>query len=424
MIIKYTLLFMLLIVIVVIAYQPYLFPKITENFDDAMEVAEAASKFNMQKNRTNSSTKTNPLISRPPPPLKVTPKKTSFTPRNTSSSNQGYNIRPSESINADDNDEIAFSQIAQQPAPLDPCACNCEDLQRQIQDGCADVVAQLDQCNLRLAEQNMSCASEKGQIEMAAAQNQVNNDAEIAQKTKEAVDAQAKLQACNENNKRLMDQNSKLLEETAKLRGELLSLQDKVLAANRDTQNCQSNYQEFEDKFGKMTTKFTDATQKYKGVADKFYDIADDYMGFVENIDKCAKFSYRYDENAKTRAGERKKQAALEKVGDTNYGEYTMPESKQTQSSGSGSGGGGASGGGSGGGSSAPVAAAQAAPPPPADPYANIPPGGVMYTSKIIPMLKVTKGMPEGMKVAFRIQANIIPDPADKAAFLAALEKA
>jgi hypothetical protein len=312
--IKYSLLILLLIVIVIISFQPYVSSLVLERFDDAMYISDAAARFQKPNYNLNDS------LLQSPKPLYIP------QPIQTNNVESGFESSGSEFGGAGSEGEF---KIQQQPVPLDPCACNCEDLQRQINDGCSNVQTLLDQCNLRLSELNLTCETQKGQMVLNSAQNQVNKDSELSQKKEESVQAQTKLLTCTQDNNRLSMQNQKLLQETSELRQQLLSLQDKILQANNDTQECQLKYQDFENKFDNMTTRFSSATQQYKGVTDKFYEVAGDYMNFVDNIDQCAKLSFKYDDNVKKRANDRRKQVALEQSADSDYGAYTMSESSR-----------------------------------------------------------------------------------------------
>jgi hypothetical protein len=322
---RYIILILIFLLIILILYQPYKCNKNLENFDEIMPINTVVTKFSSklpEKKQDQLTPQYDTILLEPPPSLIIPPtrkqqeqaqKQVQKQAQEKAQESQVYEpIIEVQPIIEDKKDQIVL--------PLDPCACDCNALQTKIDAGCSDLELELQQCKYNLAEQDTKCIAEKGQLEIAAANGQLNQSSETTQLRLDIGDSKMRLETCNKMYDEMMTQNKILFNENDILRKQIVELQNSIILVNKDTQACQTNYNNLGLQLKDMTGNFTTATQRYQGVTNDFYNVANDYMGFIDNIDKCASFSYKYNTNVQQRADDRKKNLNIEQQSNYQFG--------------------------------------------------------------------------------------------------------
>jgi hypothetical protein len=127
--------------------------------------------------------------------------------------------------------------------PIELCKCNCDEMQKKIDDNCKSVKVQLEQCQLNLEQQKNACSAQNDNILIQSTNNIANTANQINQQNEKNLSSIMELDTCTSKNTALSSSNSQLLLENARLIERISEIEKEILDANDSTQTCYYNTQ-------------------------------------------------------------------------------------------------------------------------------------------------------------------------------------
>lgn len=127
--------------------------------------------------------------------------------------------------------------------PIELCKCDCDEMQKKIDDNCKSVKEQLKQCELNLEQQKTTCSSQSDTVLLQSVNTVKNTQDQIAVQNEKNMSMKLELNTCTSKNSTLSTSNTQLSTENAKLRQQIVDIQNQILSANNDTQVCYQNTQ-------------------------------------------------------------------------------------------------------------------------------------------------------------------------------------
>ena len=127
--------------------------------------------------------------------------------------------------------------------PIELCKCNCDEMQKKIDDNCKNVKAQLEQCQLNLEQQKNACSAQNDNILMQSTNNITTTNNQINQQNEKNLSSVMELDTCTSKNTALSSSNNQLLLENARLIERISEIEKQILDANNSTQTCYYNTQ-------------------------------------------------------------------------------------------------------------------------------------------------------------------------------------
>lgn len=126
---------------------------------------------------------------------------------------------------------------------IELCKCDCDDMQKKIDDNCKNVKDDLEKCKLNLEQQRNACSAQNDNILLQSTNNMTSTTNQINQQNEKNLSSIMDLDSCNAKNNALSSSNNQLLLENARLIEKITEIEDQILDANANTQNCFINTQ-------------------------------------------------------------------------------------------------------------------------------------------------------------------------------------
>lgn len=125
--------------------------------------------------------------------------------------------------------------------PIELCKCDCDEMQKKIDDNCKNVKEQLKQCELNLEQQKTTCSSQSDTVLMQSVNTLKNTQDQINIQNEKNMSMKLELSTCTSKNSELSLSNSKLSKEIETMRQQILDIQNNILSAHNDTYKCHLN---------------------------------------------------------------------------------------------------------------------------------------------------------------------------------------
>lgn len=125
--------------------------------------------------------------------------------------------------------------------PIELCKCDCDEMQKKIDDNCKNVKEQLKQCELNLEQQKTTCSSQSDTVLMQSVNTLKNTQDQINIQNEKNMSIKLELSTCTSKNSALSLSNTELSRENAKMRQQIIDIENNILSAHDDTYKCQLN---------------------------------------------------------------------------------------------------------------------------------------------------------------------------------------
>ena len=195
--------------------------------------------------KTNPILENNPLL-KTPEPVYSPPEPNTYAPVQNQQLQDQVTSELSPEVIALLSSEQLSQLSSMTPAnnkPIELCKCDCDEMQKKIDDNCKIVKEQLKQCELNLEQQKTTCSSQSDTVLMQSVNTLKNTQDQINIQNEKNMSMKLELTTCTSKNSTLSTSNNQLLSENAKLRQQIVDIQNQILSANKDTQNCYENTQ-------------------------------------------------------------------------------------------------------------------------------------------------------------------------------------
>ena len=126
---------------------------------------------------------------------------------------------------------------------IELCKCDCDEMQKKIDDNCKNVKDDLEKCKLNLEQQKNACSAQNDSILLHSTNTMTSTNNQINQQNEKNLSSVMDLDTCKAKNNTLSSSNTQLLLENARLIEKITEIENQIIDANANTQNCFINTQ-------------------------------------------------------------------------------------------------------------------------------------------------------------------------------------